>query len=63
MKRSTIPRPTETSALANLAPRPVPALDALYTDLATTRRRRDLEGFGLVGHQLLRALLGKVGEQ
>jgi hypothetical protein len=58
-----IPRPTERAALANLGPRPVHSPVALYSDLATTHRRRDWEGFGLVGHMLLRAIAGKAGER
>lgn len=63
MKRSTIARPTENAALANLTPRKTLQTAALYADLAATRARNDREGFGLVGHLLLRALVGKVGEQ
>lgn len=61
--RFPIPRPTERAALANLAPRPGRSPVAMYADLATTRRRRDWEGFGLVGHMLLRAIAGKAGER
>ncbi|WP_042400401.1 hypothetical protein [Streptacidiphilus carbonis] len=57
-----IPRPTETAALARLQPRRTPDRTALFSDLAVTRRRRDREGFGLVGHAILRAVLGRVGE-
>jgi hypothetical protein len=32
-------------------------------DLATTRRSRDREGFTVLGHLIVRAVLGKVGEQ
>lgn len=63
MKASRIPRPTETAALANLTPRKPLQPAALYADLAATRARNDREGFGLVGHLLLRAIVGKVGEQ
>lgn len=62
MKRYPVPRPTETAALANVHPRR-PNRPALHADLATTRYRRDFEGFNLVGHLLLRAIAGKAGEQ
>jgi hypothetical protein len=62
VKRYPIPRPTETAALANVHPRRT-YREALHADLATTRRRRDGEGFTLVGHMLLRALIAKAGER
>lgn len=61
--RFPIPRPTERAALARLQPRPAPDRVGLFADLATTHRHRDFEGFGLVGHMLLRAIAGKAGER
>jgi hypothetical protein len=61
--RFPIPRPTETAALAAVRPRPVPPTEAMYADLATTRRHDDREGFTLLGCLILRAIAGKAGER
>jgi hypothetical protein len=55
VKRSTIPRPTETAALANVAPRLLPLIASLLWELAGAELRRDAEGRYLLGHLVIRA--------
>lgn len=63
MKASRIPRPTESAALARVAPRALPAAEAMFADAAVCRARDDREGLALVAHLILRAAAcGRVGE-
>jgi hypothetical protein len=61
--RFPIPRPTETAALERVQPRRLPSNEVAFADLATTYRHRDWHGFSLLGHLLLRAIVGKAGEE
>lgn len=61
--RFPIPRPTETAALERVQPRRLPSTEVMFSDLAVTYRPEDWRGFGLLGHLLLRAIVGKAGEE
>ncbi|WP_152627632.1 hypothetical protein [Streptacidiphilus melanogenes] len=55
MKKSTIPRPTESAALARVTPRVLPSVGELLWALAGCEAARDAEGRLLVGNLLVRA--------
>lgn len=55
VKKSTIPRPTESAALARVTPRVLPPITDLLWALAATEERRDAEGRYLLGHLVVRA--------
>jgi hypothetical protein len=58
VKKSTIPRPTEAAALANVRPRRLPAVADLLWALSACETARDAEGRLLVGNLLVRAARG-----
>lgn len=55
MKKSRIPRPTESAALARVTPRVLPPVASLLWELAGCEERRDAEGRLLVGNLVVRA--------
>ncbi|MCW2899170.1 MAG: hypothetical protein JWO67_1435 [Streptosporangiaceae bacterium] len=65
MSRFPIPRPTEDAAIAaaSRSVRPLPPMEVLFDRLVMAYAVRDRIGLALFGRQVVRASLGKVGEQ